>query len=283
MTNKSRASFAFALAIAAIAFNPLPVLASPQQAIDQAQARVFLDQGVEAYKNAHFDAAIEDFKAAKRLDPSLTNASLYLATTYASQYIPGAPAEENLELGRHAMEEYRGILERDPHNLSAIDGLGGILYSMASTPFDPEKMNEAKSYHQRHIEIRPNDPEPYYWIGVIDWSICYKTSQGLRETWAKANPNASLAPADPLPEVARQDFVTKCGDNVDEGIAQVKKAISLKPDYDDAMAYLNLLYRLKADMETSTEAREADIRTANALVDQVIKIKQKRAGAQNPR
>ncbi len=33
----------------------------------------------------------------------------------------------------------------------------------------------------------------------------------------------------------------------------LKKAIELKPDYDDAMAYLNLLYRQKADLESSSD------------------------------
>ena len=66
---------------------------------DKLRARDKLNKGVEAYKNGQFDAAIEDFKDAKEFDPTLTNAQLYLATAYASQYIPGAPSPENIRNG----------------------------------------------------------------------------------------------------------------------------------------------------------------------------------------
>ena len=36
---------------------------------------------------------------------------------------------------------------------------------------------------------------------------------------------------------------------VQDGIDNLNKAIALRPDYDDAMAYLNLLYRRKADLQ----------------------------------
>ncbi len=63
---------------------------------------------------------------------------------------------------------------------------------------------------------------------------------------------------------------------MDEGIADLQKAMELRPDYDDAMAYLNLLLRQKADMETTPEAREADIKQADELVDKVKAIKQRK-------
>ena len=75
------------------------------------RARDLLNKGVAAFKNAQFDAAVEDFKQAKELDPDLINARLYLATAYASQYIPGAPSDENMRHGQEAVAEYRDVLE----------------------------------------------------------------------------------------------------------------------------------------------------------------------------
>jgi len=46
------------------------------------------------------------------------------------------------------------------------------------------------------------------------------------------------------------------------------------------MAYLNLLYRQKADMEPTTEARNADEQLAQDLVEKVKAIKQKRESQQ---
>jgi len=56
-------------------------------------------------------------------------------------------------------------------------------------------------------------------------------------------------------------------------------AIELKPDYDDAMAYLNLLYRRKADTVASENEREHLIQMADDLIDKVKDIKQRRAEA----
>ncbi|HEX8710952.1 MAG TPA: hypothetical protein VF730_03680 [Terracidiphilus sp.] len=245
------------------------------------RARDQLNKGVNAYKNAQFDAAIEDFKNARELDPTLTNAQLYLAAAYASQYIPGAPSPENLRNAQSAIDVYKQILQDNPNNLSAIDGIGSLLYNMGTTPFDESKLNDAKSYHEKHIQISPNDPEPYYWVGVIDWALSYRANRDMRDEYNRtANPKRQIKENDPLPDKLRTEFSDKNSQTVDEGIGDLQKAISLKPDYDDAMAYLNLMYRQKADLETSKEAREEDLKKADQLVEQVKAIKQKKAGMQ---
>src|SRR5258708_38982273 len=75
---------------------------------------------------------------ARALDPGLMTPRLYLATAYASQYIPGAPSEQNVRLGNQAAEEFKEVLNIDSNNLSAIDGIGSILFQMAGSPYDPK-------------------------------------------------------------------------------------------------------------------------------------------------
>lgn len=243
---------------------------------DRLRARDKLNKGVQAYKNGNFDLAIEDFKEAKQYDPSLTNAQLYLATAYASLYVPGAPSPENINNGNQAIAEFKQILDGDPNNLSAIDGIGSILYNMGTTPYDPAKIEESKTYHEKHIELKPDDPEPYYWIGVIDWDVAFRANRQIRDDYNK-KAKKQLKETDALPPAVAKDFGDKYGSDVDDGIQKLQKGISLKPDYDDAMAYLNLLYRQKADMETTDEARNADLDQADKLVDEVKAIKQKKA------
>lgn len=245
------------------------------------RARDQLNKGVEAYKNAQFDAAIEHFKNAQQYDPTLTSARLYLAAAYANQYIPGAPSPENLRNADSAIQVYKDILQEDPSNLSAIDGIGSLLYHMGSAPFNESQLQDSKTYFEKHIQIQPSDPDSYYWIGQIDWAIAYRNNMELRDDYNRtANPKRQIKENDPLPEKLRTQFTDKYGQMVDEGIGDLQKAISLKPDYDDAMAYLNLMYRQKADMETTKEAREDDLKKADDLVDQVKAIKQKKAGMQ---
>jgi len=246
------------------------------------KARDLLNKGVNAFKNGQYDEAIEDFKQSKELDPTLMNARLYLATAYASQYIPGAPSDANTRLGNQAIAEFKDVLTIAPDNKSAIDGIGSIVFQMAGTPYDPRKFEESKSYHGKHIALWPNDPEPYYWVGVIDWTMCFRSNNELRAEYNKSNIKKQIRDDDPLPAAVRAQYVSKCGSLVDEGIADLKKAIELKPDYDDAMAYLNLLYRRKADMVESAEERASFQRQADGLLDKVKEIKQKRAEQPQP-
>jgi tetratricopeptide (TPR) repeat protein len=249
---------------------------------DKLRARDKLNKGVQAYKAGQTDLAIEDFKTSKELDPGLTNARIYLATAYSAQYIPGAPSPENIRNGQQAAQEFKDILATDPNNLSAIDGLGSILYNMAGgPPFDPKMMEESKSYHQKHIQLKPDDPEPYYWVGVIDWSLAFRGNRDLREEYNKTA-RKSIPDTDAMPPALAAQFQQKYGTVVDDGIASLQKAVQLREDYDDAMAYLNLLYRQKADMETTTDAHDADVKLANDLVDKVKAIKQKKMEAPQP-
>jgi tetratricopeptide (TPR) repeat protein len=239
------------------------------------KARDLLNKGVNAYKSAQFDVAIEDFKQAKDLDPTLTNAQLYLATAYATQYVPGAPSAENVRNGEQAIAEFKEILAKDPNNLSALDGIGSILYNMAGTPFDESKMQDSKTYHEKHISMKADDPEPYYWVGVIDWSLAYHGNKEMREEY-NGTAKKTIKDSDAMPAPLATQFGSKYNQTIDEGITDLQKAIQLKPDYDDAMAYLNLLYRQKADTETSADARNADLKNADDLVDKVKAIKQKK-------
>jgi tetratricopeptide (TPR) repeat protein len=255
----------------------LVVLAFAASGCSKLKARDLLNKGVAAFKNGQSDAAIEDFKAAKEADPELLNARLYLATAYASLYIPGAPSAENLARGQQAVTEFKEVLDKDTNNLSAIDGIGSILFQMAGQPFDEKKFDESKSYHQRHIQLKPEDPEPYYWIGVIDWTLAFRANGEMRLDYNKNNVKKQVKDTDPLPPAVRTDYASKYGPVIDEGITDLQKAISLRPDYDDAMAYLNLLYRRKADMVESPDERASLLKQADDLVDKVKEIKQKRA------
>jgi len=247
-------------------------------ACDKLRARDALNKGVQAYKGGQTDAALEDFKRAKELDPNLLNARLYLATAYSSQYIPGAPSPENMRNGQQAEQEYQEILQKFPDNLAAIDGLGSITYNMGGSPFDAKLFDQSKQYHLQHIKLKPDDPEPYYWIGVIDWSLAYRGNKDMREEYNKTA-KKTIRDTDPMPAALGAQFAAKYSATVNEGIENLQKAIQLRPDYDDAMAYLNLLDRQKADMESTPEARDADNKAADDLVDKVKAIKQQKMNA----
>ena len=257
-------------------------LAAGFSGCNKLKARDLLNKGVAAFKEGQYDRAVDDFQKATEADPDLTTARLYLATAYATQYIPGAPSDQNKKLGEQAVTVFKEVLEKDPKNLNAIDGIGSIVFQMAGTPYKPEMFEESKKYHQMHIQFKPEDPEPYYWIGVIDWTISFRGNAELRKDYNEKNLKKQVKENDALPASLRGDYVTKYGTMIDEGIGNLKKAIELRPDYDDAMAYLNLLYRRKADAVDSADQRAELLKQADDLVDKVKEVKQKRASQPVP-
>jgi tetratricopeptide (TPR) repeat protein len=153
---------------------------------------------------------------------------------------------------------------------------------MGGTPYDPAKFEESKSYHKKHIEIKPDDPEPYYWIGVIDWAMANRVNLELRAQYNKDHLTKQVKETEPLPAAVRPEYVSKVAPLVEEGITSLEKAIQIRPDYEDAMAYLSLLLRRKADMSDSAEERDKLQKQADDLLDKVKEIKQKRASQPQP-
>jgi len=228
---------------------------------DKLKARDQLNKGVASYKNNQFEQAINHFKQAVTLDPSLKNAKLYLATAYSQQYIPGVDSPDNLQNANLAIEQFQAVLQQDPKNITSIKGIASLYLQM-------KKFEEAKQYFHKAIDLDPNDPEAYYSVGVIDWTQAY---QPRMEERAKLGLRPDEALKDKkLCAKLRED----AGAIIQDGLDNLNKAISLREDYDDAMAYVNLLYREKADRECDiADQRAADLKTADEWVDKTMAAK----------
>lgn len=259
-----------------LAFALLLVAAAAAGGCTKLRARDQLNKGVANFRDGHYDAAIENFKQSKELDPDLLNARVYLATAYAAQYIPGAPSDENVRVGEQAVSEFQDVLTHDANNISALDGLGSILYQMAGTPFQPERYEESKKYHQKHIALNPNDAEPYYWVGVINWTLARRANDELRQSYNLENPKKQIKDPDPLPDKLRAQFTEQQGAMVDEAMNMLDKAVQVRPDYADAIAYKSLVLRMKADMSDATTRASLE-KEADDLLDKVKAIKAKEA------
>jgi len=72
-----------------------------------------------------------------------------------------------------------------------------ILYQRAGQPFDPDLFEESKSYHRKHLELKPQDPQPYYSIGVIDWTLSYRGNTKLRQAFNQLVGGEGLKDTDP--------------------------------------------------------------------------------------
>lgn len=244
------------------------LLAALSMGCNKLKARDQLNKGVAAFRAAQFQQAIKHFQDAVELDPTLLNARLYLATAYFQLYVPGGESEDNIKVGKQAIEAYEDVLQRDARNSDAIASIAQIYYNM-------KEFDKAKEYQRRRIQMEPNNPEPYYWIGVIDWAMCYPKRMQTRKDLDIANPTDPKKPGvlPPLPEKARAQLAEQNSPLVDDGIQALEKAIELKPNDADAMTYLNLMYREKADLEARSADREGDLDKADELIQKALGIK----------
>src|SRR5262249_41157701 len=87
------------------------------------KARDQLNKGVQAYRGANYEEAINHFRNAVGLDPDLKVAKMYLATAYAQQYVPGVESPENLRNAEQAIEEYKNVLQSDAQNVTSLKGI----------------------------------------------------------------------------------------------------------------------------------------------------------------
>jgi tetratricopeptide (TPR) repeat protein len=229
-----------------------------------------MNLGVQAYRNAKYEEAIQHFERCVTLAPENTVAHLYLATAYAQQYIPGAETPDNNRMAEQAIDQYQHVLNGNPVSSARISSAKGIAYLYLQM----KKFDESKKYYRMVADLDPDDPESYYSIGVIDWTICYQPRQEERAR-LRMKPDGSLAATD---KNVCAEMREKNAANVQDGIDSLNKALKLRPDYDDAMAYMNLMYRERADIQCDDPAaRAADLKTADDWVDKTMATKKAKA------
>src|ERR1700751_1236140 len=240
---------------------------------DKLKARDQLNKGVKAYKDNHYEQAIDHFQTAVQLDPALINARMYLATAYVSQYIPGVDSRENLRTAQQAIDEYTKVIDMNPSRDQKVNSAKGIAYLY----LNEKKWDDAKKYYRMASDLDPNDPEPYYSVGVIDWTACYQPRMEKRAALGM-KPDEHLSAKNKDQKKLCEELKTQNGPAIQEGIDSLNKAIQLRPDYDDAMAYMNLMYRERADVECEDEAaRAGDLKSADHWVDETLRVKKAKA------
>jgi tetratricopeptide (TPR) repeat protein len=243
---------------------------------DKLKSRDDINKGIAAFKNAKYGDAVELFKQAAALDPDNPNARLYLATSYMSQWIPGAMSPENLQFAQMAKDEFLKVLEKNPNDPTALASLASLSYNQASSLSGEEKVkkfDEAADWYKKLIVADPKNKEAYYSLGVIAWAKWYPALMTARA-------ELRMKPEDPGPvkdKKVKEELKEKYSAMVDDGIANLQKALDLDKEYDDAMAYMNLLIRERADLVDSPDEYKKQIEVADSWVQKALDTKKLKA------
>ena len=255
-------------AVAAVA-----VLVLAGTGCDKLKARDHLNRGVTQFKGARYGDAIEHFKAAVELDPNFPTARLYLATAYMSQYIPGAESPENVQNAKAANDQFIKVLEQDPKNTVALASLASLHYNQAQGADKDKQLDEAKQWYLKLIEVDPKNKEAHYSLGVIAWGKWYTALMSARA-------KLGMKPEDPGPlkdKKLKEELKQQWDPTIDDGIKHLETALQIDPEYDDAMAYMNLLIRERADLADTPELYKKDVETADNWVQKNMETKKRKA------
>jgi TonB family protein len=265
------------LRVSILCFVMAPLLA--QSTTDPVDGRGWFEKGIQAYKGARYSDAVDALQRAVDLNPNEVNPRLYLATAFMVQYIPGGDSPENVELARRAGAEFELVMRLDRNNVTALSSLASLSYQEAQGIQNSEqkfrKLDESASWYGKVLVVDPGNKEAYYSIGVIGWLKWYSAL-------LKARAQLGMRPDDPGPlrdPALRRELRERYGPLIEDGISKLQKALEIDPAYDDAMAYMNLMIRYRADLADSPQQYLKEIEVANQWVGKALDTKKSKSRA----
>ena len=225
----------------------------------------------DATNDGYIQKAIENYRKAadKNQDKQWKKSSLeYLAAAYGSDKLNDPAKAEPI---------YQEIIALDPTE-------PGNYLALAKLYEDAGRYDDAEAQFEKARQVKPNDPS------VLASLAGYYNRQGdFPKTIAALEEAAHLEPNNPegyhrvavfywdktrgdfrLSDAEKRDFIQK-------GLAMEDKALSLNPDYMEAITYKNILLRLKANVTKDPVEQKRLIEEADKLRKRVIDAQQRKA------
>ena len=126
------------------------------------------------------------------------------------------------------------------------------------------------------IAVDPQNKEAFYSLGVIDYNRFHPALM-------LAEVDLHMKPEDPGPlkdKKVREDLRTRYSAAIDDGIANLNKALEIDKDYDDAMAYLNLMIRERAKLLDDKDEYNKQVEIADGWLQKALDTKKAKAAKQ---
>jgi tetratricopeptide (TPR) repeat protein len=245
------------------------------------EARMEIKQANEAYQKEDYAGAHSHYIRARQIDPSFPELSRMIGYSQIGMYIPDDKSPKNEVHADAAIRELSDYLRKRPDDRVARDALINMYLNANRTsqaidyflnylkehPADLEAVrsvatlyakqgnfNESLNWYQKITLLDSKNPEAFYVFGVV----CYE--KVAKNPPADINENMAL---------------------IERGKAALQRAIDMKPDYFESMAYLNLLWRQQAlvDAQTNPVKAQADVAQADIIRNRAIEIIKQRKTA----
>ncbi|MGC4094171.1 MAG: hypothetical protein QM756_40920 [Polyangiaceae bacterium] len=243
----------------------------------EVRGRRLLQKGNQAYRDGQYKEAVAMFKEAEEFVPNLWLLWLNKGYTCREMLIPGAKTPENDAAVKCALTSFKRLQELNP-----TDSRGPALY--VQTLFDadeyqtlaqmyearvqkkandeealngliqvyskwPDHTQQALDWYKKKAEAKSTDAEAQYAVGVFIWQQLFTKGGGADKSAFDPRPDPDdrrrrkkVLPTNLPGDVTGADRIKAA----DEGIRYLERAVELRPKYQEAMTYLNLLYRQKS-------------------------------------
>jgi tetratricopeptide (TPR) repeat protein len=242
----------------------LPKHAASAQTEMQAGTRDELNRGIEAYKVGHYEAAVSRFEKVLQIEPRSMVAEKYLGAALGQMVYPGLDTPGNLQAAARAVDSFLRVLDKYPHDADSMKRIAEIEFSVKS-------FEEAKEWQKRVLAEEPANAEAAYTGGVVDWTLAHENSMRVLQGagWQDDGEGNHQAPPAVLSNLKALNVAL-----AEEGLEYLTRAVDNRPDYDEAMVYLNLTYRRKADVDYTDEAaHEEDIAKASEWTQKALEVR----------
>ena len=244
------------------------------------QSRMEIRDANEAYQKEDYKTALAHYTKAREIDPkSFPELTRMIGYSRIGLYVPEDKSPENEKNATMAIDELRAYLRRRPNDTIAREALINLYLNANRTteainffldylkthPADVDAVrsvatlfakkgdfNESLNWYEKITLLDSKNPEAFYIYGVVCWEKVAK------------NP-----PADLNERLAI----------IEKGRAALNRAMQMRPDYLEAIAYQNLLYRQQALIETDPMKQQEMIKKADELRNQAMEINRKRKAA----
>jgi len=255
----------------------LSLLASCQRV----QARLEIREGNTAYQKENYPVALTHYIKARKIDSkSFPELDRSIGYSLIGIYKPDEKSPANEKTADRAAVELRQYLRKRPNDQIAREALINLYLNanrtteainffrdyLVKNPADIEAVrsiatlyakqgnfNESLNWYEKITLLDSKNPEAFYVYGVVCWEKVAK------------NPPADIAERLAI---------------IEKGRAALNRAMQLRPDYLEAIAYQNLLYRQQAIIETDPVKQQEMIAKADELRGQAMEINRKRKAAQ---
>ena len=228
------------------------------------------------YKAQKYEDAITHYKKVVQLDPSYREAWLNMGYAYRALFHPGSTHPKDLGYATEGIAAFRKYLDLDPESEQARqyflefctsaekhdDAIQFFEAELQKKPDSPQMMKSLAGLYAKKGEaekalevwrkwtaLEPRNAEAWYTIGVVSWERSYKNQTISNEERRQV---------------------------IQDGVDALGKALDIRPDYFDALSYMNLIYREKAKLEM-TEGNSAaagqDFETADSYLKKALAVR----------